>query len=68
MQKHNICMNFNKTDANNEPYCKESGSHKNKYNEKVNLLHICAGCHAKDGSRDEHPVSNCKKHNFSTLF
>ena len=62
MQSKNICMNFN------DDACHEKGSHKNKYNEKVTLQHICAGCHKVDGSKTEHSVAGCRKHDFASLF
>ena len=63
MQSNHICMNFNNGEA-----CNGKDSHKNKYNEKVTLQHICAGCNAKDVSKSEHPVFGCQKHNFAYLF
>ena len=57
MKEKNICIRFNS----------EKSSHKNKYGPNT-LQHICAGCFAKDNSKDHHRVFDCKKHNHSSLF
>ena len=62
MKEKHICIRFN-----NDKGCEEKPGHKNRFGTD-NLQHICAGCFAKDQSREEHKVFDCKRHNFSTLF
>ena len=62
MKKHNVCIKFNEND------CPQKQSHKNKYDEKVTLKHICAGCLKTDNSQHIHPAKTCEKAPFDTLF
>ena len=62
MKDKHICIRFN-----SEKGCEEQPGHKNKYGTDT-LQHICAGCFAKDQSKLDHKVFDCKKHKFATLF
>ena len=62
MKKHNICIRFN------EKECPQKQTHKNKYDEKVTLQHICGGCFKADNSKHAHPADGCEKGPFDTLF
>ena len=62
MKKHNICIKFN------EKECPEKQSHKNKYDEKVTLRHICGGCFKADNASHAHPAHGCEKGPFESLF
>ena len=62
MKKHNICIKFN------EKECPEKQSHKNKYDEKVTLQHICGGCLKSDNSHSAHPAKTCDKGPIESLF
>ena len=61
MKTNNICIMFNSKKG-----CNEKDSHRTKSG--ATLLHICAGCFAKDNKHDTHPVHNCGKDPFKSLF
>ena len=62
MKEKHICIPFN-----SEKGCEEAPGHKNKYGSDT-LQHNCAGCFAKDQSKEARKVYDCKRHKFSTLF
>ena len=62
MKEKHICIKFN-----SEKGCDEAPGHKNRYGSDT-LQHFCAGCFAKDQSKEAHKVFDCKRHKFATLF
>ena len=62
MKKHSICIRFNQGD------CPEKQSHKNKYDDKETLKHICSGCFKNGKTQMVHPADTCDQGPFDTLF
>ena len=62
MKDNHICIPFNTFKG-----CDDQSSHKNKYGPET-LQHICGGCLAKDESKKQHCVADCKVANFASLF
>ena len=63
-KENNICMKFN----GKRKSCLKQGSHKNDADASQTLLHICAGCFKKDGSKLPHRCFDCEKGPFGSLF
>ena len=62
MKDNHICIPFNTFKG-----CDDQSSYKNKYGPET-LQHICGGCLAKDESKKQHCVADCKVANFVSLF
>ena len=63
MKAQNICIRFNRPKG-----CPESASHKVNSSSDVTLRHICAGCFKKASTQEAHPVHDCDKGPFKSLF